>query len=92
MYAGVSRKAARFTKANSTQVTKHADISGRLHVRDEVEEHLARKVAGVSVTPTKGDIIRFLRAKLREDTVLDAIGNTLEEDIIMNIPETVSEL
>ena len=67
-------------------------LAGRLHVRDQVEEHLAGKVAAVSVTPTKGDIIRFLRAKLREDTVPDAMDNSLEEDIIKNIPETVSEL
>ena len=67
-------------------------LAGRLHVRDEVEKHLARRVVAVSITPTKADIIRFLRAKLREDTTLEAMDNTLEEDIIKSIPETVSEL
>ena len=67
-------------------------LAGRLHVRDEVEKHLARKVVAVSITPTKDDIIRFLRAKLREDTTPDAMDNSLEEDIIKVIPETVSEL
>ena len=57
-----------------------------------MEEHLARKVVAVSVTSAKGDIIRFSRAKLREDTVPNAMDNSLEEDIIMNIPETLSEL
>ena len=67
-------------------------LAGRLHVRDEVEKHLAGRVAGVSITPTKADIIRFLKAKLREDTTPDAMNISLEEDIIEKIPETVSEL
>ena len=67
-------------------------LAGRLHVRDEVEKHLAGRVVAVSITPTKTDIIRFLRARLREDTIPDAMDNSLEEDIIKNIPETVSEL
>ena len=67
-------------------------LAGRLHVRDEVEKHLAGIVVAVSITPTKDDIIRFLRAKLREDTTSDAMDKSLEEDIIKNIPEKVSEL
>ena len=57
-----------------------------------MEKYLAGRVVAVSITPTKTDIIRFLRAKLREDTIPDAMDNSLEEDIIKNIPETVSEL
>ena len=67
-------------------------LAGRLHVRDEVEKHLAGRVVAVSIVPTKDDIVRFLRAKLREDTTPDAMDDSLEEDIIKNIPETVSEL
>ena len=67
-------------------------LAGRLHVRDEVEKHLSGRVVTVSITPTKDDIIRFLRAKLREDTTPDAMDNSLEEAIIKSIPETVSEL
>ena len=67
-------------------------LAGRSHVWDEVEKHLAGRVVAVSITPTKDDIIRFLRAKLREDTIPDAMDNSLEEDIINNIPKTVSEL
>jgi len=67
-------------------------LAGRLHVRDEVEKHLAGRVAAVSITPSKDDIIRFLRAKLREDTTPEAIDKTLEEDIIKRIPEAVSEM
>ena len=67
-------------------------LAGRLHVRDGVEKIFAGRVVAVSITPTKDDIIRFLRAKLREDTTPDAMDDTLEEDIIKIIPETVSEL
>ena len=67
-------------------------LAGRFHVRDEVEKHLAGRVVAVSITPTKADIIRFLRAKLREDLTPDAMDSSLEEDIMNNIPETVSEL
>jgi len=75
-------------KSPSTRVF----LAGRLHVQDEVENHLGGKVAAVSITPTRRDIIRFLRAKLSEDTRPDAMNERLEEDIIRNIPETVSEM
>ena len=67
-------------------------LAGRLHIRDEVEKHLAGRVVAVSITPNKGDIIRFLQAKLREDTTPEAIDKGLEEDIIKTTLETVSEM
>ena len=67
-------------------------LAGRLHIRDEVEKTLAGRLVAVSVTPTKDDIIQFLRARLREDTIPDAMDNNLEEDIMESIPETVSEM
>ena len=65
-------------------------LAGRLHVQDEVEKHLAGSVVTVSITPTKDDIIRFLRAKLKEDITPDAMDESLEKDIIRIVPETVS--
>ena len=67
-------------------------MTGRPHIRGEVEKHLAGSVATRSLTPTKNDIITFLRAKLREDTIPDAMDESLEEEIIQNIPATVSEM
>ena len=67
-------------------------LTGRLYVLDEVEKRLAGRVAVVSTTPAEDDIIRFLRAKLREDTTPDAMDKTLEEDIIKNIPKMVSKM
>ena len=60
-------------------------LTGRPHVRDEVEKRLARRVATRSIKPTKGDIVRFLRAKLGEDAMPGAMDESLEEDIIQNI-------
>ena len=65
-------------------------LAGRSHIRDEVEKHLAGRAAVISITPTEGDIIGFLREKLGEDTISDAMDQSLEEDIIKTIPEVVS--
>ena len=67
-------------------------LAGRMHIRDEVEKHFAGMVTAVLITPTKDDIMRFLRAKLKEDTTPEAMDKSLEEDIIRNIPEMASEL
>ena len=67
-------------------------LAGRLQIRDEVEKHLAGRVVTVSIIPTGGDIVRFLRAKLKNDATPDAMNKSLEADIIKNIPETVSEM
>jgi len=67
-------------------------LTGRPHIRGEVEKHLSGRAASRCVTPTKGDIIIFLRAKLREDTIPYAMDESLEEEIIQNIPDTVSEM
>jgi len=57
-----------------------------------VERYLAGRAVAVLIVPTKDDTIRFLRAKLKEDTTPDAVDKSLEEEIIETIPETVSEM
>jgi len=46
-------------------------LTGRPHVQGEIEKHFSRRAATRSITPTKGDVITFLRAKLKEDTIPD---------------------
>ena len=75
-------------KSSSTRIF----LAGRLHVRDEVEKHLSGRVVTISIIPTKDDIVRFLREKLKKDATPDAMDKSLEADIIKNIPETVSEM
>ena len=67
-------------------------LTGRRHIRDEIDKHLAGKAATRAITPRKDDIVVFLRAKLKEDTIPDAMDESLEEEIIKNISETVSEM
>ena len=75
-------------KSSSTRIF----LAGRLHIRDEVEKHLAGRVVALSITPTSNDIIRFLQAKLKEDIIPDAMDKSLEADILKDIPGTVSEM
>ena len=67
-------------------------VTGRPHIRGEVDKHLTGRAATRSITPTRNDIVTFLRAKLKEDTIPDAMDQILEGEIIRNIPETVSEM
>ena len=67
-------------------------LTGRPHIRGEIDKHLAGKAATRHIAPTKNDIIIFLQAKLKEDTIPDAMDKNLEEEIINNILETVSEM
>ena len=67
-------------------------LTGRAHIRREVDRHLAGRVAMRSISPTKDDIVIFLQAKLKEDTMPEAMDESLKEEIIKNIPETVSEM
>ena len=67
-------------------------LTGRPQIRSEVEEHLAGKAATRPITAAKNDIVTFLRAKLKEDTMPEAMNKSLEDAIIQKIPETVSEM
>ena len=67
-------------------------LTGRPHIRDEVDKHFTGRAANRSITPTRNDIITFLRAKLKDDTIPEAMDESLKEEIIQNIPETVSEM
>ena len=67
-------------------------LIGRPHVRAEVEKRLTGRVISVPVGPNKDDIIEYLRVRLDEDETPDAMDESLEEDILKEIPEHVSEM
>ena len=75
-------------KAPSTRLF----LTGRPQIRSEVEEHLAGRAATRPITAARNDIVTFLRAKLKEDTMSEAMNKSLEDEIIQKIPETVSEM
>ena len=66
-------------------------VTGRPHILAEIEKGLARKVACLSVSPRKGDIITYLLARLSEDETPDAMDESLEANILEKIAENISE-
>ena len=67
-------------------------VTGRPHIRAEIESRLAGLVTSVAVGPARDDILRFLRFKLTEDETPDAMDENLEAEILEKIPGAVSEM
>ena len=67
-------------------------ITGRPHIRGEMEKRLGGKVISVPLCPNKEDIIRYIRVRLGEDATPDAMDESLVTDILEKIPENVSEM
>ena len=65
-------------------------VTGRPHVRSEVERDLGG-AAFISIRATEDGVLRFLREKLKKDTIPDMMSRTLEEDIMKRIPTISSE-
>ena len=66
-------------------------ITGRPHVRSEVEGKLGGAANFVFIQPKDDDLTRFLREKLRKDTTPNIMSSTLEANIMKSIPEISSE-
>jgi len=67
-------------------------MTGRPHVRAEIETRLFGLVTSVSISPIRGDIVRFLRTRLSEDETPDAMDESLEAEILEKIPGSISEM
>jgi len=67
-------------------------VTGRPHVRPEIERRPAERVTSVLVAPTRDGIIRFLLVRLSEDETPDAMDDSLEADILEEIPESIPEM
>ena len=65
-------------------------VTGRPQIRAEIEERLSGRVVSVSVCASKDDIITYLRSRLAEDEILDAMDEGLEAGILEKIPENIS--
>ena len=66
-------------------------MTGRPHVRSEVEGGLGEAATFVLIRVTEDGILRFLREKLRKDTIPNVINSALEGDIMKSIPAISSE-
>ena len=67
-------------------------MTGRPHIRSEIGRRLSGGVASLFISPKKIDIVRYLRSRITEDTIPDAMDSSLEADILKKIPEEVSEM
>jgi len=67
-------------------------VTGRPHIRQEIERRLAGRVTSLLISTKRDDIIRYLHARLAEDTTPDAMDSSLEAGILKKIPEDVSEM
>ena len=66
-------------------------MTGRPHVRSEVERKLGGAASFLSIRATEYGVFRFLREKLRKDTIPNMMSSTLEGDIMKSIPAISSE-
>ena len=67
-------------------------LTGRRHIRGEIERGLGGNAATLSIKTNDNDIVGYIRMRLSKDTALDAMDSGLEgeiiESIVKNIPET----
>jgi len=66
-------------------------LTGRRHIRGEIESCLGGRLAILSVKPSDDDIVGYIRMRLRKDTALDAMDSDLEGEIIKSIVENIPE-
>jgi len=67
-------------------------ITGRPHIRVEIEGRLAGRAVSVPVSPARDDIIRFLQVRLSDDETPDAMDETLEAGILEKISGSIPEM
>jgi len=67
-------------------------ITGRPHIRAEIEKRLAGRATSISLGPSKDDIAEYLRVRLDEDITPDAMEESLEREILEKIPEIMSDM
>jgi len=65
-------------------------VTGRSHVRSEVERKLGGAAAFVLIEPTGDGIIGYLRERLRCDTTPEMMSSALEHNIMETISQTAS--
>ena len=66
-------------------------LTGRRHIRLEVERHLGERTTVLSVEPHHDDIVGYIRMRLSKDTSPDKMDSSLENEIIKTITESIPE-
>jgi len=65
-------------------------LTGRLHIRDEVQRYFPSSAEMLPISPSANDIGLYLRMRLNRDSEADARDEKLEADILRIIPEVTS--
>jgi len=65
-------------------------LTGRLHIRDEVQEYFPGTAEMLPISLRERDIELYLRMRLNRDPERDALDQELEADILRIIPEVTS--
>ena len=82
-----------FTQPKPPKVPKYPNISDRkTTILGEDKKHLVARAETRSITGTEDDIVIFLRAKLKVDTIPDAMDKSLEKEIKNIITATISKM
>ena len=66
-------------------------LTGRPHIRREIERQLGGRAAVLSIKPNNDDIVGYIRMRLSKDTSVDAMDSGLEAEIIQSITENIPE-
>jgi len=66
-------------------------LTARRHIRGEIERDLDRRAATLSIKPSNGDIVEYIRIKLSKDRCRGAMDGGLEKEIIKSITTTIPE-
>ena len=67
-------------------------LTGRLHIRDEVQEYFLGTAEMLLISPRERDIKLYLKIRLRRDPEPYARDQALETDILRIVPEVISEV
>ena len=62
-------------------------LTGRRHIRGEIERHLGPKVATLYIRPSNDDIVGYIRMRFGRGEPLAAMDSDLEGEIIKSIAE-----
>jgi len=66
-------------------------LTGRRHIRGEIETHLGGRAAVLSIKPNGDDIVGYVQMRLSKDTSLGAMDSGLENEIIKSLTENIPE-
>jgi len=66
-------------------------LTGRRHIRGEIDRHLGRRAIVISIKPNCDDIVGYVRMRLSKDTTLEEMDSGLQDEIIKNITENIPE-